>query len=128
MKKKIPEKKDAVRLEQLLAQLKQNLVLVEGKRDKAALEALGCKDVIAVAGRKNQLREIISAKKVVVATDLDAAGNELAALIRGELEGSSSVDCETRVLLARLLQMRYFEDAKRKYKEFYERLNENRGE
>lgn len=117
MKKEISEE-EKKEIEKAIAQLKENLVLVEGKRDKLALESLGCKEVLAVAGRKKQLREIIrSRKKIIVATDLDDSGNELAKMIKDELEGSMQVDCETRVKLARLLQFRYFEDIKKRYDE-----------
>ncbi|MEM4208287.1 MAG: toprim domain-containing protein [Candidatus Bilamarchaeaceae archaeon] len=123
MKKKIT-KEEMKKIENTLSELRQNLVLVEGKRDKEALESLGCKDVIAVAGRKNQIRDIVSAKKVIVATDLDQAGNELAKMIKEELEGDMQVDCETRIKLAKLLQFRYFEDIKKRYEKVKDEVGE----
>ena len=108
------------KLKKALAQIKETLVLVEGKRDKTALEALGCKSVLAVAGRKNQLRELVKDKKVIVMTDLDKPGNELAKMIRGELEGAAKVDCETRRVFGEVLKLKYFEDIKRKYEKFCE--------
>ncbi len=120
MKKK--NKKDVKKLELLIRKMQESCVLVEGKRDKIALEKLGCEDVIAVSGRTRQLRNLVKAKKIIVATDLDRKGNELARMIREEMEGMVKVDSETRVQLARLLEMKYFEDAKRRYDEFYKNL------
>ncbi len=120
MKKK--NKKDVKKLELLIRKMQESCVLVEGKRDKIALEKLGCEDVIAVSGRTRQLRNLVKAKKIIVATDLDRKGNELARMIREEMEGMVKVDSETRIQLARLLEMKYFEDAKRRYDEFYENL------
>lgn len=111
---------NAKKLEKALTQLKDNLVLVEGKRDKAALQALGCNNILAVSGRKNRLRQIVNEKKVIVMTDLDKAGNELAKMITDELEGMARVDCETRRIFGRVLRLKYFEDIKRKYEKFYE--------
>ena len=120
MKKK--SKADVKKLEMLIEKLQENCVLVEGKRDKLAMQKLGCKDVIAVSGRTSQLRDVIKAKKVIIATDLDRKGNQLARMVRDEMEGLVKVDSETRIHLARLLELKYFEDAKRKYDEFYENL------
>lgn len=114
------EKNNAKKLEKAIEKLRANLVLVEGKRDKKALELLGCENVLAVAGRKNQLANLINEKRVIVATDLDKSGNELAEAIKSEIEGFAQVDCETRRELGRLLRLKYFEDIKRKYEEFYE--------
>ncbi|MEM2909288.1 MAG: hypothetical protein QW590_03940 [Candidatus Bilamarchaeaceae archaeon] len=119
------KEKDAKRLECLIRILKNNCVLVEGKRDKEALNSLGCSDAIPISGRIRQLREFIKAKKVIVATDLDRRGNQLAAMIKSELEGSAIVDCETRILLGRLLKLKYFEDIGRKYAEFCKEVNKN---
>jgi len=153
------EKNNAKKLEKAIEKLRANLVLVEGKRDKKALELLGCENVLAVAGRKNQLANLIkienelsfstccerieekfttienelsfstcskvnnfrdNKKIVIVATDLDKSGNELAEAIKSEIEGFAQVDCETRRELGKLLRLKYFEDIKRKYEEFYE--------
>jgi len=120
MKKK--SKTDAKKLERLIKKLQENCVLVEGKRDKMALQKLGCEEVIAVSGRTRQLRDIIKCSKIIIATDLDRRGNELARRVREEMEGLVKVDSETRIHLARLLELKYFEDAKRRYDEFYENL------
>jgi len=119
MKKKT--KADAKKLERLIMKLQENCVLVEGKRDKLAMQKLGCEDVIAVSGRTRQLRDVIKCEKVIIATDLDRKGNELARRVREEMEGLIKVDSETRIHLAKLLELKYFEDIKRKYDEFYEK-------
>ena len=111
------------KLLRLLAMLRGSVVLVEGKRDKKALEELGCRRVITVSGRVRDVCESLRGEegRVVIATDLDRSGNELARMAREELEGCSlGADSETRVLLARILKIRYFEDAKRGFDEFVE--------
>ncbi|NYZ77679.1 toprim domain-containing protein [Candidatus Micrarchaeota archaeon] len=113
------------KLLRLLAVLERSVVLVEGKRDKKALEELGCRRVITVSGRVRDVCESLEGEqgRVVIATDLDRSGNELARMAREELEAHSlGADSETRVLLARILKMRYFEDAKRRYDEFIEEV------
>ncbi len=63
-------------------------------------------------------------RDVVIVTDLDRRGNEMAREAREELERYSvRADCETRVLLARILKIKYFEDVKRGYDEFMEETN-----
>jgi 5S rRNA maturation endonuclease (ribonuclease M5) len=113
------------KLRRLLQKMEESVVLVEGKRDKKALEKLGCPRVITVSGRVRDVCETLrNEDRVIIATDLDRRGNEIARKAREELEGCSvTADSETRVLLARILKIRYFEDAKRGFDEFMEEVN-----
>lgn len=56
------------------------IILVEGKKDKAALEFFGIKDVVVLNGKDlwNRLEEISKKKKeVLILTDFDKKGKEL---------------------------------------------------
>ncbi len=115
------------KLQRLLEKMERSVVLVEGKRDKNALEKLGCRRVITISGRVRDVCESLDGEhEAVIATDLDRRGNELARRAREELEGCSvRADSETRVLLARILKIKYFEDAKRGFDEFMEEVEKN---
>jgi len=115
------------KLRRLLDKMERSVVLVEGKRDKSALEKLGCRRVITISGRIRDVCESLDGEHVVIiATDLDRRGNEMARRAREELEGCSvRADGETRVLLARILKIRYFEDAKRGFDDFMEEVEKN---
>lgn len=117
------------RLEKLMAELRKSWIFVEGKRDREALGALGCRNVLTISGNLRLSCNVMMGKtdKVVVLTDLDRRGNELAVTARSELESRSiTVDLETRKKLAGILKLRYFEDVERKYHEFMEKLKELR--
>lgn len=107
------------KLDKILDMLRDSWVLAEGQRDRKALAGLGIRKVLTMSGnlrascgelgRKN-------ADKAYVLSDLDRRGDELAKSARDEL-GSLSIraDTETRLKLAHLLRIRYFEDAERAY-------------
>lgn len=117
------------KLRRLLGKMEESVVLVEGKRDKNALEQLGMGRVITISGRIRDVCGSLEGEKrnVVIATDLDRRGNEMARRAREELEGCSlNADSETRVLLARILKIRYFEDAKRGFDEFMKEVEANK--
>ena len=115
-------------LGRLLAKMKNGVVLVEGKRDKNAFEKLGI-EAVTVSGRIRGACESLADEErdIIIATDLDARGNEMARELTGELERYSiRADNESRVLLARILKMKYFEDVKRRYDEFMEEFEKTR--
>jgi len=125
--RKDKQKRLLKRLERILTELRQNWVFVEGRRDKAALERLGCRKVKTISGnlRKScgELDEGVG--RVIVLTDLDRRGDELLRSAKGELEAcSKAADTETRRRLAGILRLRNFEDAARKYDEFMEMIKE----
>ncbi len=116
-------------LRKILGYLKESWVFAEGKRDKEALARMGCTNVLTVSGNLRQSAEGLkgNAGTVVVLTDLDRRGNELAMRAKEELEGLSiRADMETRKKLGRILRLKYFEDLARKYEEFMQKANERR--
>jgi 5S rRNA maturation endonuclease (ribonuclease M5) len=111
-------------LERILSGLRENWLFVEGLRDKAALEKLGCRKIKTISGNLRKSCEALDedVKAVIVLTDIDRRGNQLALAAKGELEGMSrTADIETRRKLAGILGLRNFEDAERKYKELMEK-------
>ncbi|MBI5227075.1 hypothetical protein HY988_00670 [Candidatus Micrarchaeota archaeon] len=117
-------------LKQILEQLREHYVFVEGKRDKIAMRALGCLDVLTIAGNLNiscdKVQKLSVAGPIFVLTDLDEPGNELAILARDELESRSiKADISTRRTLGRILNIRQFEDAKRGYDELMKEYEDN---
>ncbi|MBI5046638.1 hypothetical protein HZC07_02805 [Candidatus Micrarchaeota archaeon] len=112
------------KLEEILEKLRSGWVFVEGKRDKDALQKLGCSKIFTISGNlrlscdqlEKQLQESGEKTPVFVLTDHDRRGDELAIIAKNELESRSiSVDLETRKLLGRMLGIVNFEDAKRGY-------------
>ncbi|MDD5339929.1 MAG: hypothetical protein PHV13_01630 [Candidatus ainarchaeum sp.] len=117
-------------LDKILKQLREGWVFVEGKRDREALALLGCRNVLTISGNLRISCDRVAEKgveTVFVLTDLDRRGEQLAALARDELEARSiRAELETRKALGRILNVRYFEDAKRGYDELIEE-GENNG-
>jgi 5S rRNA maturation endonuclease (ribonuclease M5) len=124
---------DLRRLRKILAELRGNVVFVEGRRDKAALAKLGCTRIMTISGnlRKSCAALGRDVTKVIVLTDMDRRGGQLLGLAKAELEACSiEADTETRRPLAGILGLRFFEDAARKHLEFMEKVesmeNENK--
>ncbi len=112
-------------LQRLLRLIENRVVLVEGKRDKKALEELGCRRVITISGRARNVCESLryETEPIVIATDLDESGNELARMVKEELEGLSlSADDETRIRLSKVLRIKHFENAKRGFDDLIEEI------
>lgn len=115
-------------LERCLAQLRTNVLFVEGQRDRHALQRLGCASAYTISG--NLVISCAQAaergvQKAVILTDLDRRGNELARRAVEELERygiQADTDCRKR--LGRLLRLKYFEDIDRLYRAFIEEYNE----
>ena len=71
---------DEEKLERILMDLEEKLVIVEGKNDKKALKSLGVKDIIAINARP--LYEVVeiaskSKKEIVILTDFDKEGRAI---------------------------------------------------
>lgn len=68
----------------LLKHNRTSAVVVEGKKDKKAVEELGCKQVYCIDTHLYLLAEKVSLKhkKVIILTDLDAEGKKLHALLK----------------------------------------------
>jgi 5S rRNA maturation endonuclease (ribonuclease M5) len=115
--------RNAKKLANLLCLIRENIVFVEGQKDRSALGQLGCTRVMTISGNlRNTCKKIEGkADKVIVLTDIDRRGNELAGNAASELERYSiSADIESRKEIAGILKLRFFEDAYRKYNEFME--------
>jgi 5S rRNA maturation endonuclease (ribonuclease M5) len=79
---------------ELLAEVRdpRTVVLVEGVRDRRALEALGVRRSVQLVHRGQPLAEVAgsfgaSVREVIVLTDWDAAGGEFARRLRDLLSG-----------------------------------------
>ena len=116
------------RLEKILAELKENWIFVEGLRDRKALNSFGLRNILTISGNLRLSCERLHghAQKVVILTDLDRRGDQLAALAVDEL-GSHSIkaDLSHRKLLGRLLNIRHFEDARIGYERLIKEVEEN---
>lgn len=101
-------------------------ILVEGKRDKAALERIGVRNRIFLINMKpdelcKRVAEI--ADEAVVLTDFDDAGEKLGKRIEEALQSYSVLpDMEVRRKLRYLLGVYNFEEIDRKMEEFRKKL------
>lgn len=85
MKKHMDEEK----MENIIKDLTDQVIIVEGKRDKKALKSLGLKDIIAINGRPlYEVAEIASntKKEVVILTDFDKKGRQIEKKLRDLLQ------------------------------------------
>ena len=123
------------RMDAIIAALRNSIVFVEGKRDKAALMSLGCTDVFTISGNLRQSCDRVAsfldkeegarsrpgAPRVVILTDFDRRGGQLAMMARDELEARSlGVDLETRKKIGSLMRVKFFEDFRRLYDKMIE--------
>ncbi len=103
--------------------LKEGTLLCEGLRDKKALNAQGYGDVITASGRTYQLGDMLTGRNVthvILLTDMDTRGDELAFELKNELERYSiACDTDMRKRISKLLRLRYFEELRHKLDEFY---------
>ena len=129
-------KEKTKRVNALLERLRQSCVFVEGKRDKIALLSLGCLDVKTISGNLRLSAdalagEILQGKRpadapVVILTDFDRRGGQLAEMARGELESRSiRADLHTRKEIGSLLRIKFFEDFRRLYDKMIEEGESN---
>lgn len=102
-------------LEEEIIKLKQSdkLIIVEGKRDKAALEKLGVKNIFTLSKKPLfQIIEEISGKNkdVVILTDLDRHGKELFGKLNSGLQYHGvKVDNKFREFLFKKTKLRQIE-------------------
>ncbi len=62
------------------------LIIVEGKKDKKALEDLGIYNIITFSNSSHISIEKIDHKEVIILTDLDQAGKKLYAILKTNLQ------------------------------------------
>jgi 5S rRNA maturation endonuclease (ribonuclease M5) len=69
----------AEEVNKLLEDLRDKLLIVEGKNDKKALKSLGLKNIIAIEGRPlyEVVENIRTDKEIVILTDFDKKGREI---------------------------------------------------
>ncbi len=104
------------KLEELILELQQMsdkgaLIIVEGKRDRKALRALGITGAIMLGTKKSILvfcEEVAREyNNVIVLTDWDKKGEKLAALMEGYLRSTSAtVNMDIRKKIKNLVQKR----------------------
>lgn len=78
---------NAEKLANVIDKLRDNIIIVEGKKDKRALYNLGLRNIIAINGKTlaDVVNETLAKKKgssVVILTDFDREGRKLAAKLR----------------------------------------------
>jgi|SRR3989338_7279448 len=84
-----------------IEKIKQKLIIVEGKKDKAALEQFECTHILTLEHKAlYEVVEAVKEKEVVVLTDLDSEGKQLyAKLQRAFAKRGIYVDNRLRILL-----------------------------
>ena len=116
------------RLDKILAKLRDEWIFVEGKKDREALRGLGFLKILTISGNLRLSCDHAASQKalkVFVLSDLDRRGDELAKNARDELESRSiRADIDARRVLAYLLNIRHFEDAKRGYDKIKDKVQE----
>ncbi|MBD3398427.1 hypothetical protein GF412_04350 [Candidatus Micrarchaeota archaeon] len=117
-------------LSKLMEKLEESVVLVEGKKDERAL-APYIKEgrILQASGKLRTACERASGehvKEVVVLTDRDKAGEELARMAEEELgRYGIRADLETRKRLLAILRITHVENFAKKYEEKKQELEEN---
>ena len=112
------------KIDRIFEELRDETVFVEGIRDREALKGLGFRKILTISGNLRQSCNRVKSTKVFVLTDLDRRGDQLAVMAKNELESLSiKADLEQRKHIAHLLNIRFFEDAKRAYEELKGELN-----
>ena len=90
----------------------QPLIIVEGKKDVAALNALGLKNIIHLGKPLFEVVEDVAqiAKKVVILTDMDSKGKELYQVLSRDLQKNGVVvDNGFRHFLLKQTPLRHIE-------------------
>jgi len=101
-----------------LEKIQDKPIIVEGKKDKLALESLGCNKVITLNGSKAGLYNIIeklpsNCKEAVILTDLDRKGKQLYHRIKKILTVNKiKVDDRFRIYLFKETKIRQIEGLK----------------
>ena len=75
-------------IEEWIKELKKanKLIIVEGKKDKKALENQGITNIITFSNTPHFKIEDIQEKEVIILTDLDAQGKKLFSILRHHLQ------------------------------------------
>ncbi|MEM5790592.1 MAG: toprim domain-containing protein [Candidatus Aenigmatarchaeota archaeon] len=103
------------RIEREIRNIKDYQVIVEGKKDREAMEKLGFKNIVEISGKNFSLilNEIEEKNKVVILTDFDNEGEEMAKeLSKFLISHGFKVDCIERKILRDLLCIKKIEELK----------------
>lgn len=101
-------------LQELVEANEDAAVLVEGRRDQAALKELGLAGEILVYNQGETMADFAEGlrprKQIIVLFDWDRKGGQLARLFQQKIAGGVRLDLEFRRRLARLSLVRCVED------------------
>ncbi len=119
----------AKKLARLLEELANEVVIVEGKRDKQALqERIACKQIVLITGKADGVALRLKSRGVeqaVVLTDFDRRGEEHAQRMKEALESHSiTPDLQARRTIKFVLGLRFFEEFSAKLSKFEEECSE----
>ena len=101
-----------------LEKIQHKPIIVEGKKDKLALENLGCTNIITINGSKAGLYNIVeklpeNCKEAVILTDLDKKGKQLYHKIKKILTiNKIKIDDRFRIYLFKETKVRQIEGLK----------------
>lgn len=101
-----------------LEKIQDKPIIVEGKKDKLALENLGCSKIITLNGEKAGLYNLIeklpvNCKEAVILTDLDKKGKQLYHRIKKILTMNKiKIDDRFRIYLFKETKVRQIEGLK----------------
>jgi len=101
-----------------LEKIQNKPIIVEGKKDKIALENLGCSNIIMLNGNKAGLFNIVeklpeNCKEAVILTDLDKKGKQLYHRIKKILTRNKiKIDDRFRLYLFKETKIRQIEGLK----------------
>jgi len=98
-----------------LSEIKDKLVIVEGFKDKRALQSFGIKRIKVLKGRAlYKVVEEVTDKDAVILTDLDRAGKKLYAVLKDKFsQRGVKVDDKFRNFLFKETKLRQIEGLKR---------------
>ncbi|MFA5382763.1 MAG: toprim domain-containing protein [Candidatus Micrarchaeia archaeon] len=114
-------------LDNIFLELQDGEIIVEGKKDKIALNKIGLIKVNTLQGDYKRIVEKLKEKnvqKVFILTDFDRRGDELAEKLKGELTAQAiDFDLEKRKRLGAILNIKFWEEADTKLEQFLEKID-----
>ncbi len=115
-------------LDQLLENSISSTVIVEGKKDRMALEKLGFLDICTLNGRIDEFARELAERGVgeaIILTDLDRTGDRLCDSLKEALASHRIVsDSRARKRFSKLLNLDRFEEMAGKLGKFEVEMNE----
>ncbi|MBI4399897.1 toprim domain-containing protein [Candidatus Micrarchaeota archaeon] len=114
-------------LKRTLEEIKDSLIIVEGKRDKEALKEISLNNVIAINANPNVAYKLQGYDEAIVLTDFDENGEELCLRLSAVLEANNiKPNLEIRRRLRYILGIKYIEEICTKIKEFEKELTKEK--